>query len=248
MNSTRRFSAPATWMCLAVALTVQGCATAPGATSTDSADVLEPWNRKVFAFNEVVDENVLKPVATGYVNVVPSMARTGVTNFFGNFQDAWSAINSFLQGKVGNGISNLMRVGTNTVLGLGGLMDWATELRIDRHPEDFGQTLGAWGFSSGPYVVWPLLGPSSVRDSVGLPLDLMATPSAFVDSTGVAIGLTALNVVNVRANLLNATGLLDDITLDKYTFVRDAYLQRRRSLVYDGNPPPEPEAPAAPAK
>jgi phospholipid-binding lipoprotein MlaA len=226
--------------CVAVVLTLQGCATVPAGSVASPADPIESWNRSVFAFNEALDENAIKPVATGYVNVVPSMVRTGVTNFYANFKDAWSAVNSLLQGKIGNGISNVMRVGTNTTLGLGGLLDWATELRIERYPEDFGQTLGVWGFGAGPYVVWPLLGPSSVRDSFGLPLDLAVTPGSLIEDTGAAIGLSALNIVNTRANLLSSTGLLDDIVLDKYVFVRDGYLQRRNSLVYDGNPPPSP--------
>lgn len=228
--------------CVALVLALQGCATAPAGSVASPADPIESWNRSVFAFNEALDENAIKPVATGYVDVVPSMVRTGVTNFYANFKDAWSAVNSLLQGKVGNGISNVMRVGTNTVFGLGGVLDWATELRIERYPEDFGQTLGVWGFEAGPYVVWPLLGPSSVRDSFGLPLDIAVTPGSLIENTEAGIGLSLLNIVNTRANLLSTTGLLDDIVLDKYVFVRDGYLQRRNSLVFDGNPPPAPPA------
>lgn len=228
--------------CVALVSALQGCATAPAGSIASPADPIESWNRSVFAFNEALDENAIKPVATGYVNVVPSMVRTGVTNFYANFKDAWSAVNSLLQGKVGNGISNVMRVGTNTVFGLGGVLDWATELRIERYPEDFGQTLGVWGFDAGPYVVWPVFGPSSVRDSFGLPLDLAVSPGFLIDNTEAGIGLSLLNIVNTRANLLSTTGLLDDIVLDKYVFVRDGYLQRRNSLVFDGNPPPAPRA------
>lgn len=247
MNATSRCGLQSL-ACIALVLALQGCATAPAGATASPADPIESWNRSVFAFNESLDENAIKPVATGYANVVPSVARTGVTNFYANFRDAWSAVNSLLQGKVGNGISNAMRVSTNTILGLGGLIDWATELRIDRYPEDFGQTLGVWGFDSGPYVVWPLLGPSSVRDSFGLPLDLAVTPGFLIEDTVAGLGLSALNVVNSRANLLSSTELLDDIVLDKYVFVRDGYLQRRRSLVFDGNPPSSSEQPAAPAK
>lgn len=239
MKSTfRRGWRPLVAVVLVAAL--QGCATAPAGSAASPADPIESWNRSVFAFNEALDENAIKPVAKGYAEVVPSMVRTGVTNFYANFRDAWSAVNSVLQGKVGNGISNAMRVGTNTFLGFGGLLDWATEMRIQRYPEDFGQTLGVWGFGAGPYVVWPLLGPSTVRDSFGLPLDMAVTPGFLVDDTGTGIGLSVLNVVNTRANLLTATGILDDAVLDKYTFVRDGHLQRRRSLVYDGNPPSTP--------
>lgn len=227
-------------LCVALAAILQGCASAPADSSPSAADPIEGWNRQVFAFNESLDENVLKPVATGYANTVPSIARKGVTNFFNNIEDAWSAINSFLQAKVGHGVASTMRVATNTVFGLGGLLDWATEVRMDRHTEDFGQTLGHWGIGAGPYVVWPLLGPSTARDSVALPIDLAATPGFFVDSAALGLGLTVLQTVDTRANLLSASGLIDDISLDKYVFVRDGFLQRRRSLVYDGNPPDSP--------
>ncbi len=219
---------------------IGGCASAPG--PRNAQDPFEPWNRGVFSFNESLDKNVLKPVATGYVNVVPQIARTGIHNFFGNFADAWSAINSFLQGKVGNGVSDLMRVATNTTIGLGGLIDWATELRIGRYPEDFGQTLGVWGAGDGPYVVWPLFGSSTVRDSFALPVDVVGGSPAVGTST-VRFGLAMLQIVDIRANLLGAGGVLDDAVLDKYTFVRDAHLQRRRNLIYDGDPPPLPEQP-----
>lgn len=223
--------------CAMVLLAIQGCASAPAGNDAQANDPIESWNRKVFGFNEAVDENVLKPVATGYKNTVPSTVRKGVTNFYNNFDDAWSAVNSLLQGKFARSASDAGRVITNTTLGLGGLLDWATEMGMERHNEDFGQTLGAWGFSDGPYIVWPLLGPSTLRDSFGLPLDLAVTPGALIEDTGASIALTALQVVDTRANLLGASGLIDDIVLDKYVFVRDGYVQRRRSLVYDGNPP-----------
>lgn len=234
MNSWSRCSAMPV---AALLLALQGCASTPAGGNAQANDPIESWNRTMFGFNESLDENVLKPVATGYTKVVPSVARTGVTNFYNNFQDAWSAVNSFLQGKFENGGINTMRVITNTTLGVGGLFDWATEMRMERHTEDFGQTLGAWGFDAGPYVVWPLLGPSTLRDSFGLPLDIAASPSTFIDSTPWAIGVGVLQVIDTRAGLLGTTNLLDDIVIDKYVFVRDGHLQRRRSLVYDGNPP-----------
>lgn len=222
-------------------MALQGCAsvTDPSRPSHPS-DPWEGWNRKVYAFNENLDEAVVKPTATAYVKVVPQVVRTGVTNFFGNFSDAWSAVNSFLQGKGEAGFSDLMRVGTNTVFGIFGLFDVATEAGIERHGEDFGQTLGVWGVPAGPYIMWPLLGPSSLRESAALPLELRVGPGAVINDDGVQWGVTVLRVVNLRANLLNASGLLDDVALDRYTFVRDAYLQRRRSLVYDGDPPEPP--------
>jgi phospholipid-binding lipoprotein MlaA len=218
-----------------------GCATTQPGTAANPRDPFEAWNRKVFAFNEGLDEHLLVPLATGYRNAVPELARTGVDNVFANFADAWSALNNLLQFKLEAGLSDVMRVSVNTVLGFGGLLDIASEMGMRHHYEDFGQTLGRWGLPSGPYVVWPVLGPSALRESAALPLDRYALPAAWVDADGAQLGLTALQIVHKRADLLRATRLIDDIALDKYVFVRDGYLQRRRSLVYDGDPPPLPE-------
>jgi len=228
------------WMVIAAAvltLGLQGCASGPRASAPVPEDPIEGWNRGVYAFNEGLDAHVIKPVATGYANVVPAGVRRSVTNFFANFGDLWSGINSVLQGKLGNAGSDGLRVVTNTTLGVLGLFDVATDMGIKKYPEDFGQTLGVWGFGAGPYVVWPVWGSSTLRDSVGLPLDIAATPGFWIDDTGWAIGVASLQFVNARANVLKASDLLDDAVLDKYTFVRDAHLQRRRNLVYDGNPP-----------
>lgn len=221
-----------------------GCATA------QRPDPLEPMNRKVFAFNEAVDKAVLKPAAQVYEAVLPSPVQLVVSNFFGNVRDAWSAVNLFLQGRIADGFSDVMRFGTNTVFGFGGVMDVATELGFERHGEDFGQTLGRWGVPTGAYIVWPILGPSTVRDSIGLPVDMKASPEALVSVSLTRNTMTGLRLVSTRAGLLSATKLIDEIALDKYAFVHNAYLQRRRSLVYDGNPPDEEEvdpmtAPAA---
>jgi phospholipid-binding lipoprotein MlaA len=220
-------------LCSAVVLS--GCVTA------QRPDPLEPLNRKVFAFNDAVDTAVLKPVAQVYKVVLPSPVQLAVSNFFGNVKDAWSAVNLFLQGRFADGFSDVMRFGTNTVFGFAGVMDIATELGFERHGEDFGQTLGRWGVPSGAYIVWPILGPSTVRDSIGLPVDMMATPESLVSVSLTRKTMTGLRLVSARAGVLSATGLIDDIALDKYAFVRNAYLQRRRSLVYDGNPPDEEE-------
>jgi phospholipid-binding lipoprotein MlaA len=228
--------------CCAVLL-LQACASVPaGATvGEDPRDPWERWNRQVYTFNDAVDNAVLKPVATAYQKVVPSMARQGVDNFFGNFSDAWSFVNNLLQGKVENGLRDMFRVTTNTVFGLGGLLDIATEMRLDSQGEDFGQTLGYWGVGSGPYVVLPLFGPSTLRDTTALPLDTYVSPNLVVDDSAARVGLTTLGVVNLRSNLLGASRMLDDVALDKYNFTRDAYLQRRRNLVFDGNPPSQAE-------
>lgn len=212
-----------------------GCASTPG----DPRDPLEPMNRKIFAFNEAVDRAVLKPVATTYRDVVPRPVRTGVSNFFSNIGDAWSAINAFLQFKAEAGLRNTMRVAVNTVLGLGGLLDIATEAGLDPHPEDFGQTLGHWGIGAGPYLVLPFLGPSTLRDTAALPVDLKATAYPFRHDTQTLYGLAGLRVVDLRHRALGVTDMIDDAALDSYLFVRDGFLQRRRNQVYDGNPPDE---------
>jgi phospholipid-binding lipoprotein MlaA len=239
---------------LGSAVLLSGCSTTRGARTGpgERLDPWEKWNRKVFAFNEGLDEKVLKPVATTYSNIVPQPVRRGVDNFFGNVADAWSAVNNFLQGKIALGLQDVMRFGTNTVFGLFGVLDVASEMGLDHQYEDFGQTLGHWGVGAGAYVVWPLLGPSTVRESFALPLDRGASPALIFDGGAAKYSITALQIVNTRANLLGASRVIDDIALDKYTFIRDAYLQRRRSLVFDGNEPPEREtgaveAPAAPA-
>lgn len=243
-------------MLLVVSLALVGCATVrekvrearggPG----QKLDPWEKWNRRVFSFNEKLDENVLKPVATAYSNVVPQPVRSGVDNFVANVSDAWSAINNILQGKIADGLSDMMRVGTNTVFGVFGVFDVASEAGLERHREDFGQTLGRWGVGAGAYVVWPLLGPSTVRESFALPLDTSATPALLFRDGASKYSIFTLQLINARANLLGASRVLDDIALDKYTFVRDAYLQRRRSLVYDGEVPevPSGDAPDAPAE
>jgi phospholipid-binding lipoprotein MlaA len=249
----------ATCAVLAVlAASIAGCATTgePGKKQGpgQKLDPWENWNRKVFSFNEGLDEKVLKPVATAYQKVVPEFVRTTVDHFFTNAADGWSAVNHLLQGKWQSGFEMTVRFTTNTVLGLGGLLDIASEAGLESQPEDLGQTFGVWGFGAGAYIVWPVLGPSSVRDSAGLPFDLMASPASVIDNGAIRTEITTLQLVSKRASLLGASRVLDDIALDKYSFVRDAYLARRRSLVYDGNPPEpksdgdtEKEAPKAPA-
>ena len=227
----------------AVLVSLAACATVAGEHTRQSAgqklDPWENWNRKVFSFNEGLDERVLKPVATAYQKVVPAFVRTAVHNFFGNAEDAWSAVNHVLQGKFQSGFEMLVRFNTNTVFGFGGLLDIASEAGLERQPEDFGQTLGRWGLGAGAYIVWPVLGPSSVRDSLALPLDRSATPAVVFNDYADELGILTVQLVDTRANLLSATRVIDDIALDKYSFVRGAYLQRRQSLVYDGDPPLE---------
>lgn len=221
-------------------LVLAGCATAPGA---DPRDPLEPLNRGVTRFNDAVDDALLKPAATAYREVMPSPVRTGVSNFFGNLGDVWSFVNHVLQFKGQAAVETCMRVGVNTVFGLGGVLDIASELGLERRTEDFGQTLGRWGVPSGPYLVLPLLGPSSVRDAAALRADVMGSVIANVDHVPTRNSLSALKAVDTRARLLRAGDMLDQAALDPYTFTRDAYLQKRRNDVFDGSPPPEPEPP-----
>ena len=232
---------------LGLTVALSGCATIEQARGGpgQKLDPWENWNRKVFAFNEGLDEAVLKPVSRAYKAVVPTFVRTGVGNFLGNFADAWSAVNNLLQGKIERSLHDVFRFGTNTAFGMFGLVDIASELGLERQNEDLGQTLGRWGVGAGAYIVWPLLGPSTVRESLALPFDRLATPAIVINDGGTQFGITALQIVNTRASLLGASSLLDDIALDKYTFLRDAYLQRRRSLVLDGEEEPEPPEPAA---
>jgi len=221
---------------LAVLLLTTACASGPNANPRDP---LEPFNRGVYGFNDAVDRSLVKPVATAYRDVLPSPVRTGVSNFFANLQDVWSGVNNALQFKPRESAESFMRFGVNTVFGLVGLLDIATEMRIERHTEDFGQTLGYWGLGPGPYLVLPLLGPSTVRDTAALPVDGRGNLLSNVSDVPARNSATAIGLLDRRSRLLDATRMLDQIALDPYTFTRDAFLQRRRSKVYDGYPPDE---------
>jgi phospholipid-binding lipoprotein MlaA len=217
---------------------MSACATGPNANPKDP---LEPFNRGVYKFNDTVDRNVLKPVASTYKEVVPPLVRRGVSNFFNNLEDAWSFVNNVLQLKGEASADSFFRVAVNTFFGLGGVLDVATEMKIRRHSEDFGQTLGYWGVGPGPYVVLPLLGPSTMRDSVALPVEFRGNIVSQTDNIPVRNTLLATRIVQIRASLLRAGDLVDEAALDNYTFVRDGFLQRRRSAVFDGDPPDEPD-------
>ncbi len=208
-----------------------GCAAGPNANPRDP---LEPLNRSVSKFNDGVDRAVLKPVATAYRDVLPSPVRTGVYNFFGNIKDMWSFVNSVLQLRPTLAIDNAVRVAMNTFFGLGGLIDIAGEFGIERHSQDFGQTLGRWGVPTGPYIVLPLLGPSSVRDTASVLVYSKGDPVWNLKDIDSRNSLYLLRGIDQRAKLLSAGELLDQIALDKYTFTRDAYLQSRDSEIYRG--------------
>jgi phospholipid-binding lipoprotein MlaA len=210
---------------------LSGCATGPNA---DPRDPLEPFNRSVWQFNEGLDRAVLKPTAEAYNAVLPSPVRTGVRNFFGNLADAWTAVNAALQGKGQAAVESLFRVQVNTLFGLGGLIDVATEADIPRHREDFGKTLGRWGVPTGPYLVLPLFGPSTVRDTAAIPVNTWGNPVSHLNEDSVRFSLIALNIVDIRSQLLRASTVLDQAALDKYSFTRDVYLQLRGSSAFDG--------------
>lgn len=213
---------------------LQGCASV---AVNDPRDPWEGMNRQMYGFNDKLDAAVLQPVARTYVQVLPSFARTGVHNFMGNLGDVWTTVNATLQLKGRVAAESFMRVAVNSTLGLYGLLDIASEAGIEKHKEDLGQTLGHWGVKPGPYVVLPLLGPSTLRDMVALPVDMQASPSQYFAHSNTRLGVTLLRVTDVRAGLLKAGDALKGAALDPYTFVRDAWLQKREYEVYDGNPP-----------
>ena len=224
----------ATWIAALLLSGAAGCATT---NASDPRDPAEGFNRAVFSFNDKFDEAIGKPVATAYRDVVPDQGRYWVRNFFANIADLWIGANNLLQGKPLDAISDWGRFGFNTTLGLFGINDVASEMGIEKHDEDFGQTFGRWGIGDGPYLVWPFIGSSTLRDSAGLVLDFHFDPVVQHDPKGVRYAAVVLRAISKRADLLDASRILEEAALDKYVFQRDAYLQRRRSLIYDGNPP-----------
>lgn len=236
-------------------LALGGCATTG---PQNPRDPLEPMNRQIAQFNEGVDSVLLKPVATVYQRHVPALVRTGVANFFGNLGDLWSGANSLMQLKIQDAAENVMRFSVNTVFGLGGIFDLASEMNIERHREDFGKTLGRYGVPAGPYLVLPLLGPSTLRDALALPVDMRYNVLSEIKPDATRSALGALRLVDQRANLLRVSSVLEEAALDKYSFTRDAHLQRRRAEIVegtkratseedDGREPKEPQGAPAPA-
>ncbi len=215
-------------------LLLQGCASLHG---PDPSDPLEPINRKVTAFNDVADDLVLRPVAIIYGQALPTVVRKGISNFFSNQSDVMSVFNSLAQLKLEAASRNAMRVAINTTLGLGGIIDWASEFKIDKHKEDFGQTMAFWGVSSGPYVVLPFFGPSTLRDSFGLWVDNKTDVNQQVTDIGARNTLTILRLTDKRERYLSLSDAVKQASLDPYTFTRDAFLQKRLNDIYDGNPP-----------
>ena len=222
-----------------------GCASIPAGVERSPQDPWEPFNRSVFEFNEGLDAYLLKPVVAGYRFVLPEFVREGVYNFFSNYNDIYTALFNLLQGKPDYALNDFMRVVVNTTMGLGGLIDLATPGGLEKHKEDWGQTLGVWGVPSGPYVVLPFFGPSNVRDTFGTVADLESDYLfSFVKDIGLRNSITGLRVVNARNTYYEAGDLLDGAAIDKYSFMRDAYIQRREYQINEGREDEEPLMPA----
>jgi phospholipid-binding lipoprotein MlaA len=239
MNTTLPARIKSVAAAVAVASLLAGCA-----TSGNPKDPIEGFNRAMFAFNDGLDTAIVKPVATGYDAVLPTPVKTGVTNFFGNIEDVFIGVNNLLQGKIPAAASDFGRFLINSTVGILGLIDWASDAGLEKHDEDFGQTFGRWGVGNGAYVVIPVFGSRTARDTVGLILDSAVDPVGDHRPKGTRDAALVLRLVNKRANLLAADKVVEEAALDKYSYMRDAYLQRRRNLIHDGNPPREVEADA----
>jgi len=200
-------------------------------------DPYEGFNRAMYSVNQVLDDAVAKPLAKGYDAAVPLPLKAGVGNLFGNVGDLWIGANDALQGKMGDAGVDIARLLVNSTVGILGLFDVASELGLEKHDEDFGQTLAVWGVGNGGYLFWPVIGPRTVRDTAGFAVDSYADPVWRISPVSARNSMVALRMVDVRASLLPADKVVDEAALDKYAYVRDAYLQRRRNQVFDGRPP-----------
>jgi phospholipid-binding lipoprotein MlaA len=229
---------------LGVTCLLVGCASIPAGVEPSPRDPWEPFNRSVFEFNEGLDTYLLKPVVAAYRFILPEIVREGIYNFFSNYSDIYTALQNLLQGKPDYAFNDLMRVAVNTLFGFGGLLDVATPGGLEKHKEDWGQTFGVWGVPSGPYVVLPFFGPSTVRDTFGTAADLETDYLfKYVPDVGLRNSITGLRVINARNTFYEAGDLLDGAALDKYSFIRDAYLQRREYQINEGRNDEEPLMP-----
>jgi phospholipid-binding lipoprotein MlaA len=220
------------------------CASIPAGVEPSPRDPWEPFNRSVFEFNEGLDKYLLKPVVAAYRFILPEIVRDGIYNFFSNYSDIYTALQNLLQGKPDLAFNDLMRVAVNTIFGLGGLMDVATPGGLPKHKEDWGQTFGVWGVPSGPYLVLPFFGPSTIRDTFGTAADLETDYLfKYIPDVGLRNSITGLRVINARNTFYEAGDLLDGAALDKYSFIRDAYLQRREYQINEGRNDEEPLMP-----
>ncbi len=235
MNSTTRADRPLSLLLLALFILVgTGCVSIPG--EPDPNDPWEPWNRSMYDFNDGIDKDIIEPVANAYLEI-PDGGRKAIHNFFVNLSYPTIAINQFLQGKFERGFEDSMRFIFNTTFGLLGFIDIAGPTGLARHSEDFGQTFAVWGIPSGNFVTLPVLGPRTVRSAVGWPLDFLTTPLFWIETGAEFVAVAGLNIVETRARLAPAIRLRDETAFDPYIFTREAYLQQRLNLIYDGNPP-----------
>lgn len=221
---------------LLLTLFFSGCATVEE-EYRDPRDPLESFNRAMYSFNEGLDKAILKPLAKGYRAITPAPVDNGISNFFSNLADLPSALNNLLQFKLTRAASDVGRFVINTTIGILGFIDVATNMDLPKTGEDFGQTLGAWGVGPGPYIVWPLFGPSTGRDTVGLVVDWYTDPLTYVEPERSRWLLKGLRLIDTRADLIGATNVLEQAALDPYEFARDAFLQKRDYDIHDGNPP-----------
>lgn len=200
-------------------------------------DPYEGFNRSMFAVNEAIDKYALRPVAQVYDNAAPLPIKSTVGNFFGNAADLWTGVNNALQGKFSNAGLDVGRLLINSTIGIFGLFDVASEMGLEKHDEDFGQTLAIWGVGDGGYLYWPVIGSRTLRDTAGWGVDTFVDPVGYVDAIPVRNSLRGIRVVDIRASLLPADRVIEEAALDKYAYIRDAYLQRRRNQIFDGRPP-----------
>ena len=226
---------PIKFLSMVFVLVSTGCASTP--KESPNADPLEPFNRKMFRLNRVLDTYLLKPASEVYTLVTPDPIEARVTSFFENIDDINTFVNSFLQGKFKQGLSDTARVIFNSTFGIGGLFDISTEMGFKKHEEDFGQTLAVWGVGQGPYLVLPIFGPQTLRSTPGLAVQAVTNPLFWVDNPPLTISLAVLGALDLRARSAGAIQFIDEAAVDPYAFTREAFLQRRTYLIYDGNPP-----------
>lgn len=224
---------------LALLAFLTGCATVPPNAGQDPRDPMESFNRQVFEFNEGLDKVVLKPLAQVYDKVLPVPVQECLSNGFSNLREPSNALNNLLQGKGSAAVSDVCRFAINTTVGLLGCFDVATRMGLERSREDFGQTLAVWGVGNGPFLVLPLFGPSTIRDTAGIGVETVLDVNFWINNVSVRNTIFGVRTVSFRHELLKTDDLISGAALDRYTFIRDGYLQRRRNLVYDGNPPRE---------
>jgi phospholipid-binding lipoprotein MlaA len=226
------------WLVGAGALFLGGCATT---APTTPADPFEPWNRAMYDVHQVVDGKIVKPVAQAYVDYTPQPIQQTVRNFFGNIEDVFSALTALMSGKLDRAGNDMGRVIINTLFGIGGLIDVASDGGIPKGDWDFGLAFGTWGFQQGPYLFVPLIGPTTVRDGTGLAIRYYFGPVGYLPDVPTRNVLWGIGALDARAEALSSESVIDQAALDRYTFIRRAYLQRRQYLLYEGKVPPEKE-------